>query len=216
MARQHFDRHIELTPGGMKRKGAQQPCNRVGDAGRSRDFVGICAQNLGRQRNQCRGRLDRIGVEIGERRHRIVVEIEQARLDEIAKRGNRKVMTFDRLQQRRRDRIGGRLPAPLPTQHVDPPLQADFARQRLTRNVAHARHFGIEGIEGIERAAMLGRCEQGGEEAVLVRRADQLLAMGEGILHGRLYLPAGGGAIWLYSTAIRAAPTRRFSISSTL
>ena len=82
VARQHFDRHIELTPGGMKRKGAQQPGDRGGDAGRSSRYSSASrAENLGRQRDQCRGRLDRIGVEIGERRHRIVVEIERARID---------------------------------------------------------------------------------------------------------------------------------------
>ena len=62
-------------------------------------------------------------------------------------------MAFDCRQQRRRDRIGARLLVPFAADDVAPPLQADFAGQRLVRHVAHARHLGIESIERVQRAA---------------------------------------------------------------
>ncbi len=98
---------------------------------------------------------------------------------------------------------------PLAAQHVAPPLQADFAGQRLARHLAHARHLDVEGIERMQRAAMFRRREQRGEKAVAIGRPDQLGAIGECILHD-------DASLCISSIAIRPAPTRRLSISITL
>ena len=79
-------------------------------------------------------------------------------------------------------------------QHVAPPLQPDLARQGLTDDLAHARHFDVEGVEREQRVAMLRRRKQGGEETLLVRGADQRLAVGERVLHGRELSPSGSPA----------------------
>ena len=97
-------------------------------------------------------------------------------------------------------------PARSPLMHIAPPLQADLARHRLARAVAHARDLGIEGIEREQRPALVGRREQRREEAILVGRADQRLAM----TIVRVHRAQGSGAR-AQSTAISAAPTRRRS-----
>src|SRR6516165_1237745 len=80
----------------------------------------------------------------------------------------------------------GRDLAPAGTvEDVAPPLQADFPCYRLANDLAHAGDFHVEGVERNQRVPMLGGGKQGGEKAVLVRRAQQRLAMGECILHGR-------------------------------
>src|SRR5262249_25511272 len=66
-----------------------------------------------------------------------------------------------------------------------PPLQPDLARHRIARGVAHACDLYVEGIERKQRGAMLRGREQRGKKAILVRRADERLAMGESILHGK-------------------------------
>ena len=105
----------------------------------------------------------RIGLEVGEPRHRIVVEIEAAGFDQVVSARHGEPMAFDhRREQRGRDRIGGGLFGPLAVDHFAPPLQADFAGQRLARHLAHARHLDVEGIERMQRGAMFRRREQCG------------------------------------------------------
>jgi len=54
---------------------------------------------------------------------------------------------------------------------VAPPLQADFPCHRLANDLAHAGDFHVEGVERNQCVPMLGGGKQGGEKAVLVRRA---------------------------------------------
>ncbi len=66
----------------------------------------------------------------------------------------------------------GRDLAPAHTaQHVAPPLQPDFPRYGLANDLTHAGDFHVEGVERDQRVPMLGGGKQGGEKAVLVRRA---------------------------------------------
>jgi hypothetical protein len=66
----------------------------------------------------------------------------------------------------------GRDLAPVRTaQRVAPPLQPDFSRYGLANDLTHAGDFHVEGVERKQRVATLGGGKQGGEKAILVRRA---------------------------------------------
>ena len=106
-------------------------------------------------------------------------------IDQREQRLGRQRALRDGVEQRRRDRIGQDLAARLPGQRIAPPLQPDFARQRLARRFAHPRDLAGESVERIEMPPRLRRREQAGEIAVLVGRANQRLAMGIGVLHGK-------------------------------
>ncbi len=114
----------------------------------------------------------------------------------------------DDRQQRRSHRIGARFVGTFAPDHVAPPLQANFARQRRVRRLADARYLGIEGIERVQRVTFLGGREQRGNEAVPVRLPNQLRAIGE-IIHDAAKLN-------IQSVAIRPAPTLRPSKNMTL
>src|SRR5262249_28601853 len=128
----------------------------------------------------------RIGFEIGKRRHRLVVEIESPRLDERLERLRRQPVARDAREQRRRHWMGRDLAPARTARDVAPPLQPDFSRDGLANNLAHARDFHVEGVERKQRVATLSGGKQGGEKAILVRRAYERFAMGGCILHGRV------------------------------
>ena len=65
----------------------------------------------------------------------------------------------DRIEKRSRDWIGRHLAPALPFQHITPPLQPDFARQRLARCIAHAGDLARESIKRIEMLARRRRRE---------------------------------------------------------
>ena len=142
------------------------------------------SENAGRELDERRRGGARIVVEIGQPAHRIVVEIEAARRDQAGQQLGRQPVARHRREQGRRHRVGLDVAGGFAGDRIAPPLQPDLAGQRLVNDLAHPRDLDIEGIERIERAAMLGRSEQGGEKAILVGRAHQRLAMGECILHG--------------------------------
>jgi hypothetical protein len=78
------------------------------------------------------------------------------------------MMTIDRRQERRRNRISFRLLTAPAIEHIGPPLQADFARQRFARQFAHPRNLDVEGIERGKRAAFSRRREQRREITVTI------------------------------------------------
>ena len=188
--RQHFERDEELAARSMDRKRREQPGKRMGKAGvvAQRADIRLAAgrEDLRRERDEARGGAVGIGFEIGKRRHRFVVEIEPARLDERLEPLRRQPVARDAREQRRRHRMSRDLAPAHTVQHVAPPLQPDFPRYGLANDLAHAGNFHIEGVERNQRVAMLGGGKQGGEKAVLVCCAYQPFAMGECILHGRV------------------------------
>ncbi len=93
-------------------------------------------------------------------------------------------MALDGGKERRRDRVGARLPVPLAIDDVAPPLQADFTGQSLARHVADTPHLDVERVECVQRAALIRRRKQRGDEAVAIRGADKLGAIRKPILHG--------------------------------
>ena len=66
-------------------------------------------------------------------------------------------------------------------QHVGPPLQPHFARQRLADLLAHPGNLDIEGVERQQRAALRGRHEQRGCVAGKIMAAHQFGAEAGGI-----------------------------------
>ena len=64
-------------------------------------------------------------------------------------------MPLDRTQQLGGDRIGRRLAMRRAVQQVAPPLQADFAGERLADLLADARDLDIECKQRQERAPLL-------------------------------------------------------------
>ena len=186
MTLEDFERHEELAAPGVDRKGLEKPRHRRAETGMmdERADVRLAAgiENPRRQRDQVRGHAAGVAFEIGERRHRIVVEIEPARRDQRIEPLHRQLVARNGRAQRRRHRMRPDLAAALAVEHIAPPLQPDLAGQRIANDLAHARDLQVEGIERKQRAAMLGRRKQRGEKAVPVRRAHQRLAMG--VLHG--------------------------------
>src|SRR5215831_5101220 len=190
MPRQDAKREIELAALEMDRKRREEPGKRMGKA----DVKAQCAdirlpadnEDLRRERDEARGSAVRVGFEIGKRRHRLVVEIESARIDERLERLQRQPVARDGGGQRRRHRVGRDLVPARTAQYVAPPLQPDFPRHGLANDLTHAGDFQVEGVERKQRVATLGGSKQGGEKAILVRRAYEPLAMGECILHERV------------------------------
>ena len=128
-------------------------------------------------------------------------------LDQARQRLDRQAEIADHLQQFGRDRIALDFAMARAFQHVGPPLQPDFARQRLAHLVAHARYLDIEGVNGQQRAALDRGQEQRRGVAGKIMRAHQIGAERSGILR-RLARAHG--------TAISAAATRRRSPSMML
>ena len=209
MMLQEIRRHIKLMPGNVLGKGVQQPRDTVRNARRQANSLGFrVGKNLSGKSKQRRGCSCRVGFEIVNTGHRVVVEVEAMRLNQIDKLGRRELMAFHCGKQRRSDGISARLIGPFAADDVAPPLQADFAGQCRVRHLAHARHLGIESINRVQRAAKLRRREQRGDEPIPIGSSDQLGTVGEHILHA--------AELSIQSTAIRPAPTRRLSISITL
>jgi hypothetical protein len=73
--------------------------------------------------------------------------------------------------------------ATFPAHDFSPPLEPDLARPRIADYLAYPGDFQIERVKRKERPAMLCRREQSTEEALLVARTNELLAMCEGV-HG--------------------------------
>jgi hypothetical protein len=128
-------------------------------------------------------------------------------LDQPRQRLNRQAEFADRLQQLGRDRIALDAAMAGAFQHVGPPLQPHFARQRLADLLAHARYLDIEGVDRQQRAALDLWQKQRRRIAGKVVRAHQVSAERGGLLRRRR--PAHG-------TAINAAATRRRSPSMML
>ena len=80
----------------------------------------------------------------------------------------------DRQQQFGRDRIALDPAMAGARQHVGPPLQAHFARQRLADLFAHPGNLDIEGVERQQRAALVRRHEQRGGVAGKIMGAHQV------------------------------------------
>jgi hypothetical protein len=84
--RQDFEGKENLAARRMDRKRRKQPSKGMRQAGMITEHADIrllaSHQDLPRERDQARGGAVRIGLEIGQRPHRLVVEVEPARLDE--------------------------------------------------------------------------------------------------------------------------------------
>ena len=151
----------------------------------------------------------RIPLQIFKLCHRLVVEVEAVRLDEIEQLFRRKLITIERRQKRGGNRVGIGLFGSPGIDDVAPPLQADFARQRGVSRAPHAPDLGIEGVKRMQRAAPFRRCEQRRDVAVAVGGSNQFRAVSKRIVHAADFSSLQG-------IAIRPAPTRRSSIIITL
>ena len=105
-------RQIALPARRMDRQRPQQPGDRIGHAGmaRERADAGIAAvhQDARRKLDQRRRGPRRVAFEIGQRRHRIVVEIERPRIDQVGQHLRRQAVAHHHVAQRRRDRMRSR------------------------------------------------------------------------------------------------------------
>ena len=210
MAIEQIERHIKLAPRSMARKVVQRPRDRVGSPGIQRHHFARRAavpQNFSRNGKQCRLRPDAVDFQIGRCRHRLVIEIESPRFDQGNQPVRRQAIARQCLTQRRCHRMRGGLAHTQARQHLAPPLQADLARHRLARQIAHARNFYIEGIKREQRVAVLRRREQRGEITVPIGLAHQ---------RGAVFVIRRHSVTLTQSTAIRPAPTRRVSDSRIL
>ena len=123
-------------------------------------------------------------------------------IDEPRQPLDRQAAVPDREVEFGRDRIALDAAMAFARQHIGPPLQADFTGQRLAHDLPDAGDLDIEGVDGEQGAALLGRHEQRRCVTGKIVAAHQF-----GAEFGRLAAlvrPAHG-------TAIRAAATRRRS-----
>jgi len=105
-AREKLNRQVKLMPRRMQRQCPNEAGDAIGDAGRLRGSLRVSAQNLRRQRKQRRRCRGCVGFKIGDCRHRLVVKIEAARLDQIEQGPRREPVLRDRGEQRSGNRIG--------------------------------------------------------------------------------------------------------------
>ena len=132
MALQHLERNEQLAARGMDGKRQSSPAiawarpawRRARRCSGARAPSRICAASAIRLHEAPSA----IGLELGERRHRLVVEIEAARIDQRREPLRRQPVAGDGRGQRRRDRMGRDLAAPVAAEHIAPPLQPDLAR----------------------------------------------------------------------------------------
>ena len=188
VALKDFERNEQLAARGMSRKCLQQSGNGIGAPGMTGEVadLGLAAlgENPRRQEDEVRGCPVRVGLKIGERSHRLVVEIESARTDQGCELLHWQPVMRRRTQQCRRDRMGCGFAGPASANRIGPPLQANFACNGLMNELADAGNFDIEGVERVKRGANRGRREQGCQEAVLVGLAQEPLAITERRLDG--------------------------------
>ena len=153
---------------------AQHQRQALRHAGEARRLAGLgrclAVEDHRRHLDQARIGLAQIGLEFGEARHAVLVEVEFMRGDEIEQRLLRQAA----LRRWRRPALpppGGRRRCRIDAlDGVAPPLQADEADVGLAHRVADPQHLGVEGIERQEmRALVIGR-EEGREVAVAVLR----------------------------------------------
>ena len=111
----------------------------------------VLVQDHRRQLDDGRLRRAEIGFQRRLVRHHIVVEIKDPRLAIGVEGGARQVMRGNRLKQRRGDGMPLRLAVPLAVCHIAPPLQPDFAGQRVVDEIADAVNFGVERIKRKQR-----------------------------------------------------------------
>jgi len=88
----------------------------------------------------------RVGFEIGERVHRLVVQIEPAGIDKGQQSPPIEPVLCGRCEQRCRDWMTLRLAAGLNAQNIAPPLQPDLAGQRLLHHLANTCDFEVERV----------------------------------------------------------------------
>ncbi len=100
--------------------------------------------------------------------------------------------------------FAARFTCALAQEHFAPPLQPDFARHRFSCKIAHARNFGVERIKRKQCFAPVGWSEQGREIAVAIGFAHVICAICERLFHS-------ANLRVVQVTAMRPAPTRRFS-----
>ncbi len=136
VALEHIERHIELLACGVPCEIFQNPRDAIGDAGIQREQLGsaaLVAENFSRHGEQRRLRLDAVDFQIGHRRHRLVVEVEDARVDQGDEPVGCQPIARQRFSQRGRYRMRGGFAVALARKRLAPPLQADFTRHRLAR-----------------------------------------------------------------------------------
>ena len=137
VALEDLHRQEHLAAPGMPRQGAQQPGEGVGDAGMAGGVggAGVAAvvEDQAREADHGRGGLAGIALEIGERRHRVVVEVEGAGVDEVDEGLPGQPEAHDRVVEGGGDGIAADVAARLALQRVAPPLQPDLAEGGLAR-----------------------------------------------------------------------------------
>ncbi len=186
---QHFGGDVNLPARREPGEGAQKAGERIGDARiarriRSARFAAF-RQNDGGEPEQGRSRAPAIGLELPLVRHRLVVEIDAARLDQIGESRARQAEGADRVDEGGCDRMGAHVAARLALDGVDPPLHADFAGHGIGHRFADARDFEAEGVERVQARTQRGRREHAGQPAVAVVQPQELLAMAVVFRHFR-------------------------------
>src|SRR6266700_236567 len=137
---QHLQRHEQLPPRSIERQTGdhlRQPLRQSGMPRQMLDFRGRPGGDPRGEHEQCRHGVIDIAFECRHGRHRIVVEIELVLFDQPRQRLDRQTEMANRQQQFGRHRITLDATMADAREHIGPPLQADFTRQRLGYLLAH-------------------------------------------------------------------------------
>ena len=202
VALKQLQRYEQLAPRSIERQCRDHLHHALRKPGVARevlDLGGLLSRDRGAEREQRSGGVVDVALQRRHGRHRIVVEIELMLVDEPRQPFDRQAAAPDCMPEFGRDRIALDTAMTLAGEHVRPPLQADFAGQRLAHLIADAGNLDVEGINRKQRAALAGGHEQGGRIARKIVAPHQL-----GAELGRLPAFVRGA----HGTAISAAATR--------
>jgi hypothetical protein len=150
MLPKELKRNIELSTCRMTRQKPQDACNRLSLAG-CREELGdrrivLAGEYCGGQFENCARSARCIGAERVQIGHRLVVEIEPMRLEQIHEPLARWALLGQSLRHGGGNRISLCLAGALPQKYFAPPLQTNLAGHGLANQIAHARNLGVEGI----------------------------------------------------------------------
>jgi len=151
MTFQQLQRDVKLAAAGVDRNCVKQPCKGLRNPGvmRKHSCVRVASrlQNLRAKGDKIAGCRIRIQFESRDCLHRLVVEVEPARLDKGCQTSPLQRVLGGGRDQGPSHRVPRRLAAALLPEHdIVPPLQANLSSQWPARRFAYPGNFKVEGV----------------------------------------------------------------------
>ncbi len=135
-----------------------------------------------RQSQQCAIHFAAMALQIVQRWHGVVVEIEPPGLEHVGESGNRQRTIGNCCHKGSRDRIGRSLPRAPAAYHLSPPLKANFPKRGLRYDGTYAPDLMEKRVQGMDVSARLLGCKQAGQPRRPVIGSQQIFSRGEASL----------------------------------